>query len=66
MTEPAALAADILDVAKGLGVTRGSLQAQLRQAETEGEIDEEPTLNAMRALLIILERVEGAAKGQGG
>lgn len=53
--------AEILEVAKGLGVTRGGLQAQLRLAEGEGEVDEEPMLNAMRALLIILERAEGAA-----
>jgi len=62
MTQSAALApAEILDVAKRLGVTRGGLQAQLRMAEGEGELDEEPTLNAMRALLIILERAEGAS-----
>jgi hypothetical protein len=67
MIEPAALApTDILEVASGLGVTQSSLRAQLRQAETEGEIDEEPTLNAMRALLIILERAEGAARPKGG
>lgn len=60
MTQPTALsAAEIIDVATRLGVTRGSLQAQLRLAEGEGEVDEEPMLNAMRALLIILERAEG-------
>ena len=59
MTAPAALSpAEILDVAKRLGVTRGSLQAQLRLAEGEGELDEEPTLNALRALLTILQRAE--------
>jgi hypothetical protein len=62
MTQQAALsAADVIDVAKRLGVTRGGLQAQLRLAEGEGEIDEEPMLNAIRALLIILERAEGSA-----
>ena len=53
--------AEVIDVAKRLGVTRGSLQAQLRQAEGEGEVDEEPMLNAMRALLIILQRAEEAS-----
>jgi hypothetical protein len=61
MSEPAALtAAEILEVAKQLGVSRGGLQAQLRLAEGEGEVDEEPMLNAMRALLMILERAEAA------
>jgi hypothetical protein len=59
MSESALTAAEILDVAKQLGVTRGGLQTQLRLAEGEGEVDEEPMLNAMRALLIILERAEG-------
>jgi hypothetical protein len=62
MSDPVALApAEILEVAQRLGVTRGGLQAQLRLAEGEGEVDEEPMLNAMRALLIILERAEGAS-----
>ena len=62
MSESAVLtAAEILEVAKRLGVTRGGLQAQLRLAEGEGEVDEEPMLNAMRALLMILERAEGAS-----
>ena len=62
MSEPPALtAAEILEVAKQLGVSRGGLQAQLRLAEGEGEVDEEPMLNAMRALLIILERAEGTS-----
>jgi hypothetical protein len=61
MTEAVALAPnEIVEIAERLGVTRGSLKAQLRMAETEGEIDEEPTLNALRALLAILERAEGA------
>jgi hypothetical protein len=59
MTEAALAPNQILDIAKGLGVTRASLAAQLRMAESEGEIDEEPTLNALRALLAILERAEG-------
>jgi len=53
--------AEVIEVATRLGVTRGSLQAQLRLAEGEGEVDEEPMLNAMRALLLILERAEGAS-----
>ena len=62
MAEPASLSpSEVIDVAKRLGVTRASLQAQLQQAEREGELDEEPTLNAMRALLLILERAEGAS-----
>lgn len=51
-------AATVLDVAKRLGISRGDLQAQLRLAEGEGEVDAEPMLNAMRALLIILESAE--------
>jgi hypothetical protein len=50
---------EILEVAQSFGVTRESVQAQLEQAEREGELDEEPTLNAMRALLAILQRAEG-------
>ncbi len=50
--------AEVLEVAQKLGVTRGALEAQLRMAEVEGELDEAPTLNAMRALLLILERAE--------
>ena len=62
MSESAPLApAEILEVAKRLGVTRGGLQTQLRLAEGEGEVDEEPMLNAMRALLIILERAEAVS-----
>jgi hypothetical protein len=53
-------AAEVIDVANRLGVSRGSLQTQLRLAEGEGEVDAEPMLNAMRALLIILEHAEGA------
>ena len=53
--------AEVIEVAKRLGVTRGSLQAQLRQAEGEGEVDEETMLTAMRALLIILQRAEEAS-----
>ncbi len=62
MAQPATFsAAEVIEVAKRLGVTRGSLQAQLRLAEGEGEVDEEPMLNAMRALLTILEQAEGAS-----
>jgi hypothetical protein len=58
---PATLApAEILDVASQLGVTRASVQAQLSMAESEGELDVEPTLNALRALLTILGLAEGA------
>lgn len=53
-------AAEVIEVADKLGVSRGSLEAQLRLAEREGEVDAEPMLNAMRALLIILEQAEGA------
>jgi hypothetical protein len=53
-------AAVVIEVANRLGVTRDSLQAQLRLAEGEGEVDEEPMLNAMRALLTILEQAERA------
>ena len=60
--EPTAFSpAAIIEVAERLGVSKGSLQTQLRLAEGEGEVDEEPMLNAMRALLIILERAEGAS-----
>ena len=52
------LATEILDIAAKLEVSRGSLQAQLRMAESEGELDVEPTLNALRALLAILDRAE--------
>lgn len=56
---PATLpAADILDIANKHDVNRGSLQAQLRMAESEGELDVEPTLSALRALLAILDRAE--------
>lgn len=51
---------EVIALADQLGVTRSSLQAQLRLAEGEGELDEEPTLNALRALLAILEQAEGA------
>lgn len=53
--------AEILDVATQLGVSRASLVAQLKMAETEGELDVEPTINALRALLSILERAGGPA-----
>lgn len=52
--------ADVLEVARSLGVTRAGLETQLRLAEGEGEVDEEPMLNALRALLRILEQAEGA------
>jgi len=52
-------ASDVIEVANQLGISRGLLQAQLRLAEGEGEVDAEPMLNAMRALLLILERAEG-------
>jgi hypothetical protein len=51
-------AAGILDSANELDVTRGSLQAQLHMAEREGELDVEPTLGSLRALLAILDRAE--------
>lgn len=51
---------EVIEVAQRLGVTRAALQAQLRLAEGEGELDEEPTLNALRALLLILEQADAA------
>jgi hypothetical protein len=61
MTQPATFSAgEVLEIAKKLGVTRDGLQAQLRLAEGEGEVDEEPMLNAMRALLLILAQAESA------
>lgn len=54
-------AADVLAIANRLDVSRDSLQAQLRLADGEGEVDAEPMLNAMRALLLILEAAEGSA-----
>ena len=53
-------AAEVIEIANNLGVSRGSLQAQLGLAEREGEVDAEPMLNAMRALLSILEQAEAA------
>jgi len=62
MPGPTTLAsAEILDLASKLGVSRASLQAQLKMADAEGELDVEPTLNALRALLDILNAAEGAA-----
>jgi hypothetical protein len=60
MPAPTPLApAEVLAIATKLGVTRASLQAQLGMAESEGELDVEPTLNALRALLAILGLAEG-------
>lgn len=57
MIQPAAFSAtEVIEIARRLGVTRGVLQAQLRLAEGEGEVDAEPMLNALRALLSILEQ----------
>lgn len=53
-------AAEVIEIANKLGVSRGSLQTQLRLAESEGEVDAEPMLNAMRVLLSILEQAEAA------
>lgn len=53
-------AAEVIEIANKLGVSRGSLQTQLRLAESEGEVDAEPMLNAMRVLLTILEQAEAA------
>jgi hypothetical protein len=61
MAQPATFSAtEVIEVAERLGLTRAALQTQLRLAEGEGEVDEEPMLNAMRALLIILEHAEAA------
>jgi hypothetical protein len=59
MSAPDALApTEILDVARKHGISRASLEAQLKMAETEGELDVEPTLDALRALLAILGLAE--------
>jgi hypothetical protein len=58
-TEAALSPTEIVAVAQKLGVSSVSLQAQLRLAEGEGELDEEPTINALRVLLTILQRAEG-------
>jgi len=50
---------EILLVAKALGIELGGLEAQITLAEA-GEMDREQALNAMRALLIILQTAEGA------
>lgn len=50
----------VIEVAERLGITREALEGQLRLADSEGEVDAEPMLNAMRALLTILERAEAA------
>ena len=50
----------VIEVAARLGITRDALQAQLRLADSEGEVDAEPMLNALRALLLILEQAEKA------
>ena len=61
MTQPKPFsAAEVIDIATRLGVSRGSLQTQLKLAEGEGEVDAEPMLNAMKALLLILEQAEAA------
>jgi hypothetical protein len=57
MASPLA-ATEILDIANKLDVSPGSLEAQLRMAESEGELDVEPTLNALRVLLAILVRAQ--------
>lgn len=59
MAPPSTLsAAEILDLVSRLGVSRGSVDAQLKMAETEGELDVEPTLAALRALSAILALAE--------
>ena len=50
--------AEILEIASKLGVSRGSVDAQLKMAESEGELDVEPTLSALRALSEILKLAE--------
>jgi DNA-binding transcriptional regulator LsrR (DeoR family) len=60
MAPPLALTpTQILEIAQKLGVSRSSVEAQLRMADSEGELDIEPTLNALRALSAILALVEG-------
>ena len=59
MSGPTALApAEILDLAEKHGISRASLDAQLKMAEAEGELDVEPTLEALRALRAILGLAE--------
>lgn len=61
MAQPATFSAqEVIAVAERLGLSRPALQAQLKLAETEGEVDAEPMINAMRALLTILEQAESA------
>jgi len=60
MAAPATLSAQkILEIATRLGVSRSSVDAQLKMADTEGELDVEPTLSALRALSSILGLAEG-------
>lgn len=60
MPSPATLTThEILDIAKNLGVSRSSVEAQLKMADSEGELDIDPTLNALRALSAILLLAEG-------
>ncbi|HYP87147.1 MAG TPA: hypothetical protein VEQ59_03325 [Polyangiaceae bacterium] len=54
-------AAAVAEIAQKLEVSANSVRAQLKMAESEGELDVEPTLNALRALLAILELAEGRA-----
>jgi hypothetical protein len=58
MPAPAFAPTQILDLAKQHGITRASLEAQLKMAEAEGELDVEPTLDALRALHAILGLAE--------
>ncbi|HYQ14887.1 MAG TPA: hypothetical protein VEQ58_03995 [Polyangiaceae bacterium] len=51
--------AAVTEIAQKHEVSALGLRAQLKMAETEGELDVEPTLNALRALLAILDLAEG-------
>ena len=53
-------AADVIEIAKGLGIHRGGLQAMRTAAESAGDHDPAYSLDVMRALLIILDRAEAA------
>jgi len=54
---------ELLEIARSLGVSRGSVEAQLKMADRDGELDIEPTLDALRALAKMLARLESGEPG---
>ena len=52
-------AAEVIAIAASIGVTRLGVKETLGVAESDAELDQEDTLNIMRALLMILEAAEG-------